>query len=323
MSENGNRNAAALRAQLARVERMREEIAKAWLVDVILASPLAAVERMPLTWATSELPELISDVLAATAEADASHPSPRASSGPPGLPSCARLGAGQLTREISSLQSALLATLSEELPSAEPQLFAQAAQRLAADLRAGHGHRGRRRCLPQGEPGRDPVHRPPAARPDAAPARPADRDPPPLRPPVRARPASTSRARGSRRGRGARDGVGCWRSSPRRCARASAWSTRPSGSRTTSSASSLPIRPPRTACRWPSGCRALAELEARGGIADHDLGRRRRLPRARRRRRARCCAQADTAMWRARATGQPVGVRRPCKIANSFRKTCR
>ena len=65
MIENGSRNAAALRAQLARIERLREQVAKAWLIDVILASPLAAVERMPLTWAASDLPELISDLLAA------------------------------------------------------------------------------------------------------------------------------------------------------------------------------------------------------------------------------------------------------------------
>ena len=41
MGENGNRNAAALRAQLSRIERLREQVAKAWLIDVILASPLA------------------------------------------------------------------------------------------------------------------------------------------------------------------------------------------------------------------------------------------------------------------------------------------
>ena len=36
MGENGSRTEAALRAQLAKVERSREQIAKAWLVDVIL-----------------------------------------------------------------------------------------------------------------------------------------------------------------------------------------------------------------------------------------------------------------------------------------------
>ena len=157
MSENGNRDAAALRAQLARIERLREQVAKAWLIDVILASPLAAVERMPLAWATSDLLELISDLLAAAGEDGAPHLSPQ------GLERAARLAElqpgsapAQLTREISSLQTALLSTLSQELPSSEPQLFAQAAQRLSSlfGLISGTATEA---LFAQGEPGRDPV----------------------------------------------------------------------------------------------------------------------------------------------------------------------
>src|SRR3954453_6337013 len=65
---NGHRESAALKGELTRIDRMREDIAKAWLVDVIVGSPLAEVEAMPMSWGTSELPELISDVLAAVAE---------------------------------------------------------------------------------------------------------------------------------------------------------------------------------------------------------------------------------------------------------------
>ena len=153
MSENGNRDAAALRAQLARIERLREQVAKAWLIDVILASPLAAVERMPLAWATSDLPELISDLLAAAGEEGAPHLSPQ------GLERAARLAElqpgsapAQLTREISSLQTALLSTLSQELPSSEPQLFAQAVQRLSSLFGLISGPRPRR-CSPRASPG--------------------------------------------------------------------------------------------------------------------------------------------------------------------------
>ena len=45
MSGNGDRADAALRAQLALVSRSREEIAKAWLVEVILGSALADLEH--------------------------------------------------------------------------------------------------------------------------------------------------------------------------------------------------------------------------------------------------------------------------------------
>ncbi len=157
MSENGNRNSAALRAQLARVDRLREQVAKAWLVDVILASPLAAVERMPMSWATSDLPELISDVLTAAGEEGSPHLSPQ------GLERAARLAElqpdsapTQLTREISSLQTALLATLNQELPSSEPQLFADAAQRLSSLFGLITGTAAEA-LLAQSEPGRDPV----------------------------------------------------------------------------------------------------------------------------------------------------------------------
>ena len=73
-------------------------------------------------------------------------------------------------------------------------------------------------------------------------------------------PGDAQRRRARRRRR-------CWRWSARRCARASASSTRPSGSRRTRSACSPPTRPRSRACRWPSGCCGLlAELEAAGGL---------------------------------------------------------
>src|SRR3954470_12902843 len=65
---NGHRESSALRGELAKIGRMREDIAKAWLVDVIVGSPLAEVEALPTGWATSELPDLISDVLSAVGE---------------------------------------------------------------------------------------------------------------------------------------------------------------------------------------------------------------------------------------------------------------
>src|SRR4051794_4869891 len=129
---NGHRESAALKGELTRIGRMREDIAKAWLVDVIVGSPLAEVEALPTGWATSELPELISDVLSAVAK-------PVRSTLPPAaLARAARLAElradsapAQLTRDISSLQSTLLAALREELPRTDRELFAEAAERIA------------------------------------------------------------------------------------------------------------------------------------------------------------------------------------------------
>lgn len=133
MSENGARTASALRGELARVDRSREQIAKAWLVDVILNSDLTDVGQLPLDWATSELPLLISDILASLG-------SENQALGAAAVQRAARLaelrGAAtspaQLTREISFLHSAVLSTLRMELSSQQPELFAEAAERLAS-----------------------------------------------------------------------------------------------------------------------------------------------------------------------------------------------
>jgi diguanylate cyclase (GGDEF)-like protein len=140
MSENGDRKAADLRAQLARVDRSREQIAKAWLVDVILNSDLSEVEEMPLAWAASELPQLISEILSALDNDDHARDAAvqRAArlAGERGLST----SPAQLTREIYYLHSALLATLRLEFAASEPELFADAAERLAALFARIGGH---------------------------------------------------------------------------------------------------------------------------------------------------------------------------------------
>lgn len=57
-----------LRQPLGRVEARREDLAKEWLIGVIREVPLAEVERLPVGWAASELPELITDLLVAVCE---------------------------------------------------------------------------------------------------------------------------------------------------------------------------------------------------------------------------------------------------------------
>jgi diguanylate cyclase (GGDEF)-like protein len=132
MSENGDRTGSALRAQLARVDRSREQIAKAWLVDVILNSDLSDVEEMPLTLAASELPQLISDILAALGSDEQALDAAVQRAARLAQQRGASTSAAQLTREMSYLHSALLATLRMEFARSEPELFAEAAERLAA-----------------------------------------------------------------------------------------------------------------------------------------------------------------------------------------------
>ena len=131
MNEAGGESE-ALRAELDRIDASREKIAKAWLLDLIRDSPLAELESVPMPWAAGELPELVGDILAAIGDESPSLSNEQ-------LVRIARLaelrGAGaapgQVVREVSSLQSAVLATLREELPAEKLAMFADAAERLA------------------------------------------------------------------------------------------------------------------------------------------------------------------------------------------------
>src|SRR5438067_1140472 len=122
-----------LQAHLLRLERSHQLIAKAGLGEVILNTPLAEADRLPLSWATSELPVLIGDIRRAVAEGS-----------PPWLAKeelarAARLaelrdGAvspSRLNRELAALQSTLLGSLRQELLVSDPELFGEIAVRLA------------------------------------------------------------------------------------------------------------------------------------------------------------------------------------------------
>jgi diguanylate cyclase (GGDEF)-like protein len=132
VGEDGRIDGSVLRAQLAKVDRSRDQIAKAWLVDVILNSDLGEVDQTPVTWAANELPQLITEILMAVGSEEGGTSA--------AIQRAARLAdqrgtntsPAQLSREISYLHSALLATLRMELSSTHPELFAEAAERLAA-----------------------------------------------------------------------------------------------------------------------------------------------------------------------------------------------
>lgn len=160
----GTAAAVALRGRLARVDGAREQIAKAWLADMVMNSPLSEAERMPLTWATRELPELISDILAAVGESASRPHLTRRGVTRAGQLAELRTGvsAAQLSRELAYLHSNLLAALREELLPSSPELMADAAQRLA-NVFGLVGGAAVDSLFAQSEIGRDPLtglHRP-------------------------------------------------------------------------------------------------------------------------------------------------------------------
>jgi diguanylate cyclase (GGDEF)-like protein len=132
MRENGSKTESSLRTQLARVDRSREQIAKAWLVEVILNSDLAEVDQTPVDWATKELPQLISDILMAVSSDDGGVEGAVRRASRLAHKRGSSISPAQLTREISYLHSSLLATFRMEFSQSEPELFAEAAERLAA-----------------------------------------------------------------------------------------------------------------------------------------------------------------------------------------------
>jgi diguanylate cyclase (GGDEF)-like protein len=132
MRDNGSKTDSALRTQLARVDRSREQIAKAWLVEVILNSDLSEVDQTPVAWATGELPQLISDILMAVSSEEQGIDGAVRRAGRLAHRRGATVSPAQLSREISYLHSSLLATFRMEFSRSEPELFAEAAERLAA-----------------------------------------------------------------------------------------------------------------------------------------------------------------------------------------------
>jgi diguanylate cyclase (GGDEF)-like protein len=125
-----------LRGPLARLERSREALAKAWLVRLIERASLEDIKDLPTDRIARELPDLISDVLRAVGDND-----------PAGLElspeqyeraaSLAELRAGSdrsaasLARDIAALQSVLMQGLREDLDSLDPELYADLVERIA------------------------------------------------------------------------------------------------------------------------------------------------------------------------------------------------
>jgi len=136
-TENDRRRSPNVRGPLARLDRSREELAKAWLVRLIERASLDEIRDLPTDQIARELPELISDLVEACAENNGrafeltEEQSERASS-------LAALRAGrdtsavaELTRDVAALQSVMLRALREELGDSDHERFADVAERLA------------------------------------------------------------------------------------------------------------------------------------------------------------------------------------------------
>jgi diguanylate cyclase (GGDEF)-like protein len=123
------------RGSLARLERSREELAKAWLVKLIERASLDEIRELPTERIARELPELISDMVAAIGDGN-SDPYELAGAQTQRAAGLAALrgghdtGPGELARDVAALHTVLLRALRDELADSNPADFADAAERL-------------------------------------------------------------------------------------------------------------------------------------------------------------------------------------------------
>jgi diguanylate cyclase (GGDEF)-like protein len=125
-----------LRGPLARLDRERDELAKAWMVRLIERASLDEIRELPTDRLADELPELISDVLSLTAEG-AKDPE----SLPPGareraariadLRDTRERSAAEMTRDLTAIQTAILGSLAKDPEGLAVEDFADLALRLS------------------------------------------------------------------------------------------------------------------------------------------------------------------------------------------------
>src|SRR3954452_10255965 len=121
---------------LARLDRSRDELAKAWLVRLMERASLDEIRELPTERIARELPELISDLVGAVAS-DGSGPfqlsneQRERAAALAGLRSTREGSPADLARDIASLQAVLVKALRDELAQSDPERFADAVERLA------------------------------------------------------------------------------------------------------------------------------------------------------------------------------------------------
>jgi diguanylate cyclase (GGDEF)-like protein len=124
-----------LRGPLARLDRSRDELAKAWLVRLIERASLDEIRELPTEQIARELPELITDVVRLAAGGADPYDLTESQAGRVAAFAGARAsrregGATEVARDVAALQAVLIAALQEELADRDPDAFANAVERL-------------------------------------------------------------------------------------------------------------------------------------------------------------------------------------------------
>jgi diguanylate cyclase (GGDEF)-like protein len=133
---------------IARSARAQEELAKAWLLDVLERTPLAEVEDVPIEWIAREGPALINDILRGVGGPTPASELELPADGIERIGGLGRLRSGEsalrIPRDLAALQALLIEALRREIPERQLGAFAGSVGRLAeifGDIQAQVGER--------------------------------------------------------------------------------------------------------------------------------------------------------------------------------------
>ena len=131
MADPDRNTSTPLEGPLARLDRAREELAKAWLVRLIERASLDEIRNLPTERMAAELPELISDVLrAAGPTADSYAMTPEAQERAVRLAELRdsdSAGAAEIMRDVGAIQGVILEALRRDADELGPERFADLA----------------------------------------------------------------------------------------------------------------------------------------------------------------------------------------------------
>jgi diguanylate cyclase (GGDEF)-like protein len=125
-----------VRGPLSRLDRSRDELAKAWLVRLIERASLDEIRELPTERIARELPDLITEVVRSASEGGADpydlskEQEERAASLATMRGAGREAQAADVARDLASLQSVLVRALLEEIGESDPVRFAEAVEAL-------------------------------------------------------------------------------------------------------------------------------------------------------------------------------------------------
>jgi diguanylate cyclase (GGDEF)-like protein len=130
------------RGPLARLDRSRDELAKAWLVRLIERASLDEIRELPTERIARELPDLITEIVRSVSEDEgdpfeiSKEQAERAASLATMRGGAREVQAADVARDVATLQSVLVHALREEIGEVDPARFADAVEQLVESISA-------------------------------------------------------------------------------------------------------------------------------------------------------------------------------------------